>query len=90
MEPLASFDSSKVQSNTNLSTTISLSILDQDGNEISFHTNAIRLIIPRDPNLIIPAMALQDVTSINSTIHNLSFNLHYISISSSLPISSSY
>ena len=57
MEPLASFGNSKVQSNTNLSRSISLSILDQNGNEISIQTNLshpIEIIIPRDPNLIIP------------------------------------
>ena len=37
MQPLALAD--KSQSNTNLSTSISLSILDQNGNEISIQTN---------------------------------------------------
>jgi hypothetical protein len=84
MEPLASFGNSKVKSNTNLSTSISLSILDQNGNEISFETNSMRFVIPRDPNLIIPSMTLQNVTSINQ---NLLFNLHYINVTSILPIS---
>jgi hypothetical protein len=90
MNPLASFGNSKSQSNTNLSTSISLSIIDQNGNEISFETNEnnpIHLLIPRDPNLIIPSMNLQNVTSINSTIHNLIFYLSYINITNSLPIS---
>ena len=59
-------------------------MLDQDGNEISFQTNSIRLIIPRDPNLLLPSMNLQNVTSTN---HNLIFNLHYINITTILPIS---
>ena len=42
----------------------------------------IEFIIPRDPNLIIPSMILQNVTSINSS-HNLLFNLHYINITQS-------
>ena len=54
MEPLASFGNSKSQPNTNLSRSISLSILDQYENEISIQTNenqSIEIIIPRDPNL---------------------------------------
>ncbi|CAF0849209.1 unnamed protein product [Adineta steineri] len=76
--------------NTNLSRSVSLSIIDQNGNEISFkanENNSIKLIIPRDPNVLIPSMYLQNVTSINSTINNLLFNYHYINITSSLPIS---
>jgi hypothetical protein len=81
MQPLASSDKSK--SNTNLSTSIALSILDQNGNEISIQTTfdyPYKFIIPRDPNLIIPSMTLQNVTSMNSTPHHLLFNLHYINI----------
>ncbi|CAF4148171.1 unnamed protein product, partial [Adineta steineri] len=87
MDVLASFGKS---SNTNLSRSISLSVIDQNGNEISFQANqnnSIKLIIPRDPNVLIPSMYLQNVTSINSTINNLLFNYHYINITSSLPIS---
>ncbi|CAF4201484.1 unnamed protein product, partial [Adineta steineri] len=76
--------------NTNLSRSISLSIIDQNGNEVSFEAhqnNPIQLIIPRDPNVLIPSMYLQNVTSINSTMNNLLFNYHYINITSSLPIS---
>jgi len=90
MEPLAPFGNSKSQSNTNLSTLTSLSILDQYGNEVSIQTNAghpIEIIIPRDPNLIIPEMILENVTSMNSTPHNQLFNLNYLNITSSLPIS---
>ena len=87
MNPLASSGDSKGQSNTNLSRSISLSMLDQNGNEIFFTTNSMRLIIPRDPNLLLPSMNLQNVTSINSTNHNLIFNLHYINITTVLPIS---
>jgi hypothetical protein len=81
MQPLALAD--KSQSNTNLSTSISLSILDQNGNEISIPTTLNRpfeIIIPRDPNMIIPSMTLQNVTSINSTSHNFLFNLYYINL----------
>jgi len=71
------------QSNTNLSTSISLSLLDRDKNEISIPTTVdhpYRFLIPRDPNRIIPPMALQNVTSMNSIPHHLLFNLHYINI----------
>ncbi|CAF4314113.1 unnamed protein product, partial [Adineta steineri] len=87
VDPLASFEDFQ---NTNLSRSISLSIIDQNGNEVSFEANQnnpIQLIIPRDPNVLIPSMYLQNVTSINSTINNLVFNYHYINITSSLPIS---
>ena len=81
MQPLASSDQSR--SNTNLSTSISLSILDQNGNEVSTQTTLdypYRFIIPRDPNMIVPPMTLQNVTSINNTPHHLLFNLHYIDV----------
>jgi hypothetical protein len=82
MEPLASFGNSKSQTNTNLSTSISLSIFDQNGNEISFQTNEnhpIRLFIPRYPNIRIPSMNLQNVTSMNS-IRPLNQSLAYLVI----------
>jgi len=81
MQPLALSDSTGLRSNTNLSTSISLTILDRNGNEISFDTTVdqpIELIIPRDSNLIIPSMTLQNVTSMNVTPHNLLFNFHFI------------
>ncbi|CAF4165711.1 unnamed protein product, partial [Adineta steineri] len=87
IDPLASFGNFQ---NTNLSRSISLSIIDQNRNEVSFQAhqdNPIQLIIPRDPNVLIPSMYLQNVTSINSTLNNLLFNYHYINITSSLPIS---
>ncbi|CAF1460939.1 unnamed protein product [Adineta steineri] len=87
VDTLASFGNFQ---NTNLSRSISLSIIDQNGNEVSFdahQNNPIQMIIPRDPNVLIPSMYLQNVTSINSTTNNLLFNYHYINITSSLPIS---
>jgi len=50
--------------NTNFSRSISFSIFDQNQNEISVETNIsnlIEIIIPRDPNIIIPPMILQNV-----------------------------
>ena len=85
IQPLAVADQS--QSTTNLSRLISLSILDQDGKEISIRTNStnpFEIIIPRDPNVHITDMILQDVLS---TSQDQFFNLHQIDITSSLTIS---
>ncbi|CAF1191151.1 unnamed protein product [Adineta steineri] len=90
MKPLASFGNSTIESHTNLSTLISLSILDQYGNEIPVQTNLsnpIEILIPRDPNLIIPEMILKNVTSMNTTPHNQIFNLNYVNITSTLTVS---
>lgn len=87
MEPLASYGKSRFSSNTNLSRSISLSILDHYENDIEIETNIsnpFEFIIPRDPNLLIPSMIYQNVTSI---LHNQSFNFHYLNIKSILPIS---
>jgi len=90
IKPLASYGNSSSQPNTNLSTSISLSIVDQNGNTVSPNTtlnNPIEIIIPRDPNLIIPPMILQNVTSLNSTGSNQLFNYHYINITTTISIS---
>ncbi len=87
MEPLASFGNAKSISNTNLSTSISLSILDQHGNELPLQTTknqSFEIIIPRDANLIIPPMIEQNATSLP---HNQSFHIHYVNITSIVPIS---
>jgi hypothetical protein len=87
MGPLASFGNSQSQPNINLSTSISLSILDQYGNELPVQTNLshpIEIHIPRDPNLILSPMILQNITSIP---HNQLFNLQYVNITSIQPIS---
>ncbi|UJR06650.1 hypothetical protein I4U23_010936 [Adineta vaga] len=90
MEPLASFGNATLSSNTNLSRSISFSILDHNQNEISIQpvgNKSIELIIPRDPNLIIPSMILQNVTSMNFKPHNFIFHYHYLNLTTSLPIS---
>jgi hypothetical protein len=86
MQPLASADESQAKSNTNLSRSIALSILDRDGNEISIQTtfnDPYKFVIPRDSNIIIPSMILQNVTSMNATPHHLLFNLNYINFTQS-------
>lgn len=90
VKPLASYGNAESQPNTNLSTSISLAITDQNGNEVSLITDAnnpIMIMIPRDPNLIVPSMILQDVTSLNFTQNNQSFHYHYINITSAFSIS---
>lgn len=90
IKPLASYGNSRSQPNTNLSTSISLALFDHNGNEISFTTNMsnpITILIPRDPNLSIPSMILQNVTSLNSTPSNQHFQYHYMNITSTFSIS---
>ncbi|CAF3969202.1 unnamed protein product, partial [Adineta steineri] len=84
IEPLAPFGIA----NTNLSRLVTFSIIEE--NEISIQTNVnhpIEIIIPRDPNILIPSMILQNVTSMNFTPYNQLFHLHYLDITSSLSIS---
>jgi hypothetical protein len=76
------------QANTNLSTLLSITFLDENSNEIPVHTSAdqaIELLIPRDVNTVVPPMILQNVSivSTNSSINNRQFNLHFINITQS-------
>ena len=79
MEPLAVYGKSRIESNTNLSRSLSISILDENGNEIPFEatssSNPIEFFIPRDPNLEIPPLILT-----NNTFHSLN-------LTTDLPIS---
>ena len=71
MQPLASIGNS----NTNLSTMISFSILDDYNNNLPFDSDSIEVIIPRDINIIIPSMITQNVTLINNS--NRLFHFYY-------------
>jgi len=77
MKPLAVYGGSLIESNTNLSRSLSISILDENGNEIPFETssNPIEFFIPRDSNLRIPPLILT-----NKTFHSLN-------LTTDLPIS---
>ena len=89
MQRLASADQSSSSSNTNLSTSLSLSILDQAGKEMALTTGVqdrFEFIIPRDPTLIVPAMARQNATSLSAIPHSQLFNLHYVNINQSSPL----
>ena len=90
VQPLASFGNSRSQSNTNLSRSTSLSLFDRQGNEIPIQTtldHPIQLLIPRDPNMILPPMTPQNVNTSNATPHNQLFNLHFSNITTVLPLS---
>jgi hypothetical protein len=88
IEPLASFGTS--QSYTNLSRSISLSILDQNGNSISVEidlNHPIEILIPRDPNLILLPMIPQDVLSLNQSFHSKFLDLKQLQSNRNLTIS---
>ena len=82
MQPLASTGNSVSKANNNLSTSISLSLIDEDGNDIPVHANVdqpFELFIPRDPNMVIPTFQWQNVSFL--TAHNQTFNLHFVNLS---------
>jgi hypothetical protein len=60
-------------------------VLDENGNDVGILTtidHPIELIIPRDPNLLVPPMSLQNATAMNG--YNLSFNLHFVNLTQSI------
>ena len=86
MEPLASHGN-QLNANTNLSTLISLTILHRNGTIIPIQTttknHSFDLLIPRDPNLIIPPMIDHHVTTIFNTSshhHQQIFHFHYLNV----------
>ena len=90
MQPLASPGTSRSQSNTNLSRSVALSLFDSDGRELATtadQDHRIEMIIPRDPNVAIPPMTLQNVTFADASPNRQLFNLHFVNITSQLPIS---
>ena len=90
LQPVASKGTSRSVTNTNLSRTVALSVLDANGNELAISADRdhpIELTIPRDANVAIPPMALQNVTSIDGSPHRQSFSMHFSNITTTLPIS---
>ena len=84
MSRLAVADQSATAPNTNLSRSISFSLLDRNGNEVTVQTNLsqpIEIVIPRDQNLPVPSMMLQNVTSLSLRPHAQTFNLHFVNLS---------
>ncbi|UJR07107.1 hypothetical protein I4U23_011395 [Adineta vaga] len=94
LESLATVNQWKSSSkDTNLSRSVTLSLLDRNENEIFIQTNLshpIEILIPRDPNLFIPEMIFQNVTSMNSISNKQLFSFHYINITNSLPRSTHF
>ncbi|UJR08873.1 hypothetical protein I4U23_013128 [Adineta vaga] len=85
IEPLAPHGNS--QSNTNLSRSISLSLVNQYGQEISRIDKRIypmEFLIPRDPNLILPKLILQNVASLNQSFYYQLINLTQIQLNKQL------
>lgn len=81
MQPLAPYGNLRTHSNTNLSTLISFSLIDKNENDIPVYTTIdkpIEFIIPRDMNMIIPPMILQNLTLKNYS--NEIFHFHFINI----------
>ena len=81
MQPLAPAGSSSSQPTTNLSTSIALSVLNQNGQDILLAASfdrPIEFIIARDPNMPIAPMSLQNVTAMNRTKQPL--NLYFVNI----------
>lgn len=90
VQPLASADEHRSLTITNLSRSVSISILHDNSNEAQIMTkddDRFELFIPRDSNLNSPPMIFQNVTSIKSNSHRRIFNLHYANITHDLDIS---
>jgi hypothetical protein len=86
LDSLAPFGNSL--SYTNFSRSLSFSIHNENGNEISIKTNnSIELIIPRDPNLIFPKMILQNVTNHNQSFYFKLIHLNDLKPNKNLTIS---
>ena len=81
---LAVADRSPTAPNTNVSRSISFSILDRDGNEVAVQTDPslpIEILIPRDENLLVPPLIVQNVTASSLIAHAQTFNLHFTNLS---------
>ena len=58
--------------------------MDRDGNEVAVRADPsqpIEIIIPRDENLLLPPMMLQNVTALSLVAHAQTFNLHFVNLS---------
>ena len=78
----------QAQGNMNLSNLLLVTFVDEYGNEVQVNTTAgkpIEFFIPRDINLVVSPMIMQNVSSliVDSLINNRQFNLHFINITQS-------
>jgi hypothetical protein len=73
-----------------MSRSVSLSLFDTDGTTLSVNnlSSPIKIIIPRDSNLLLSPMTLQNVTgqTVSTTANNnRQFSLFYVNVTSSTP-----
>ncbi|CAF4044663.1 unnamed protein product, partial [Rotaria sp. Silwood2] len=79
----------RTQININMSRSVSLNLLDSNGTTIPLNnlSTPIEIIIPRDPNLLLPPMKLQNVTeqtTLTKGNNNRQFSIYYINVTSSI------
>ena len=77
-------DRSATAPNTNVSRTVSFSIIERDRKEVAIRTepsDPIEIIIPRDPNLFLSPMFLHNATGLSAVAHAQTFNLHFVNLS---------
>jgi hypothetical protein len=77
-----------VSSITNLSTSVSLAVLDRDGQEMNLTSASggvpFEFIIPRDPNAPVASMVVQNVTMLSDDHrHALLYQLYHVSLNQS-------
>ena len=70
-----------------MSRSVSLNLFDTNGTTLSVKnlSSPIKIIIPRDPNIILPSMTLQNLTGqsvVTSTNNNRQFSLYYVNVTS--------
>lgn len=90
MLPLAAADRVLWNFPTNLSRSISLAFFAEDGAELypqATTFDPIELILPLDPKLQPSLLHLQNVTGLNGNARNPPFNLHYVALTGTHPMS---
>ena len=77
-------DRSATAPNTNVSRSVSFSIIERDGKEAAIRadpSHPIEIIIPRDPNLLSLPRFLQNASALSTLPHARTFNLHFVNLS---------
>ena len=81
VQPLAVAGQSSAGGNTNLSTSIFLTLVNENGTDILFHVNGtepIELLIPRDPNSIVSLLNWERKTTQNGS--NRTMHMHFLNL----------
>lgn len=87
IEPLAPFGQNGMSMTTNLSRSMSLSLLDSNGTELKIRTtrnDPFVLFIPHDRTFVIPPMFIQNVTTLSSSSSPVWFHSHFIRLNRQL------